>query len=96
MSGNYKSPGIYFSDSLQLTNYILDSGAKCHMTPQVSYFIPLLLEDTDKYIGFADGHQVTAKKNRQVQIKMCDDNGDSFIMKFHNVLLALDVCDSLL
>ena len=59
-------------------------------------FYTIFLEDTDKYIGFADGHQVTAKQNRQVQIKMCDDNRDSFIMKFHNVLLALDVCDSLL
>ena len=39
-----------FGDSLQLTNWILDSGEKCHMTPQVSDFIPGSLEDTDKYI----------------------------------------------
>ena len=48
------------------------------MTPQASYFIPGLLEDTDKYIEVADGHHVTENKKVQVQIKMCDDNGNFF------------------
>ena len=29
-----------YGDSLQLTNWILDSGATCHMTPEVTDFIP--------------------------------------------------------
>ena len=29
-----------YGDSSQLTNWILDSGTTCHMTPEVSYFIP--------------------------------------------------------
>ena len=29
-----------YGDSLQLTNWILDLGATCHMTPEVKYFIP--------------------------------------------------------
>ena len=29
-----------YGDSLQLTNWILDSGATCHMTPEVLDFIP--------------------------------------------------------
>ena len=49
MSGNDKCPGEHFVDSLKLTNWILDSGATCHMTPYVSDFIPGSLEDTDKY-----------------------------------------------
>ena len=49
-------------DSLQLTNWILDSRAMCHMTPEVSDFITGLLEDTDKHIEVADGHHVTEKK----------------------------------
>ena len=28
-------------------------------------------------------------------MKMCDDNGDTFIAKLHNVLLAQDLCDGL-
>ena len=40
MSGNDECPSEKFGDSLQLTNWILDSGATCHMTPEVSYFIP--------------------------------------------------------
>ena len=58
-------------------------------------FIPVSLEDTDKYIEVADGHNVTAKQKEQVQIKMCDDNGDPFIRMLHNVLLAPDLCDRL-
>ena len=64
------------------------------MTPEVSYFVPVSLEYTDKYIEVADGHHVTAKQKCQVQIKMCDDNGKPFIATFHNVLLAPDLCDN--
>ena len=62
---------------------------------QVSYFIPGSLEDTDKYIKFADGFHVTAKKKGQVQIKICDDNGDNFIATLHKIILAPDLCNSL-
>ena len=41
---------VKYGDSSQLTNWILDLGATCHMTPEVSDFIPVTLEDTDKYI----------------------------------------------
>ena len=64
-----------FGDSSQLTNFILDSGATCQMTPGVSDFIPGSLEYTDKHIEVADGHHVTEKQKGQLQIKMCDDNG---------------------
>ena len=77
---------------MQWTNWILDSGATCHTTPQVLYFIPGLLEDTDKYIEVADGHHVTAKQKGQVQIKICDNKGDTFILTLHNALLAPDIC----
>ena len=39
-----------------------------------------------------DGHHVTAEKKVQVQIKMCDDHGDTFIATLHNVLLAPELC----
>ena len=39
---------VKYRDSSQLTNWILDSGATCHMTPEVSDFIPGSLGDTDK------------------------------------------------
>ena len=65
------------------------------MKPEVSYFIPGSLEDTDKYIEVADGNHVTAKQKGQVRMKMCDDNGKPFIPTLHNVLLAPDLCDRL-
>ena len=65
------------------------------MTPWCLGFIPGSLENTDKHIEVADGHHVKAKQNGQVQIKMCDDNGDSFILTLHNVLLALDPSERL-
>ena len=95
MSSDEKREIKEYGDSLQLTNWILDSGATCHMTPEVSDFIPGLLEDMDKYIEVADRHHVTAKQKGQVQIQMCDDNGNTFITTLYNVLLAPDLCDRL-
>ena len=66
MSGNNTIFIRYFGDSSQFTNWVLDSGSACHMTPEVSDFIPGSLEDTDKYIEFSDGHHVTVKKKLQV------------------------------
>ena len=74
MSGNDECPGGNFGDSSQFTNWISDSVATCHMTPEVSDFITGSLEDTDKYMEFVDGHHVTAKQKCEVQIKMCGDN----------------------
>ena len=65
------------------------------MTPQVLDFIPGSLEDKDKYIEVSDGHQVTAKQKGQVQIKMCNDNVDTFIATLNNVLLETDICNIL-
>ena len=61
MSSNDERSSEKYGDSSQLTNWILDSGATCHMAPEVSDFIPGSLEDTDIYIVVADGHQVTGK-----------------------------------
>ena len=62
MSNNDVSENKDYGDSSQLTNWILDSGATCHMTPEFTDFIPGSLEDTDKFIEVADEHHVTAKK----------------------------------
>ena len=59
MSGNNKYLSGNFGDSSQLINWILDSGATCHMTPEVSDYISGSLEDTDKNIEVADGHHAT-------------------------------------
>ena len=40
MSNNDKCPSGDFGDSSQLTNWILNYGAPCHMTPDISDFIP--------------------------------------------------------
>ena len=40
ISSNDEHSSENYGESLQLTNWILDSGATCHMTPEVSYFIP--------------------------------------------------------
>ena len=82
-----------YDDSSQLTNWILDSGATCHMTPEVTDFIPGSLEDTDKFNEVLDKHHVTAKQKGSVRIQMFDDNGETFIATLYNVLLAPDLCD---
>ena len=40
MSGNGEISNRALCDSLQLTNWILDSESTCHMKPHVSDFIP--------------------------------------------------------
>ena len=50
MSDNDERSSKDFSESLQFTNWILDSGSTFHMTPHVSDFIPGSLEDTHKHI----------------------------------------------
>ena len=69
MSNDDVSENKDYGDSSQLTNWILDSGATCHMTPEVTDFIPGSLEDTDTFIEVADGHHVTAKKKDQYAYK---------------------------
>ena len=61
-----------------------------------SDFIPGSLEDTDKYIEVADGNHVMVKQKGQVQLRMCDDNRDTFIATLHYELLEPDLCDRLL
>ena len=40
ISSNDEQKSEKYGDSLQSTNWILYSGATCHMMPEVSYFIP--------------------------------------------------------
>ena len=95
MSSNDEYSSENYGDGSQLINWIWDLGATFHMTLEVSDFISGSLQDTDKYIEVADGHHVTSKQKGQVQIKMCNNNGKSFIATLHNVLLAPDLCDRL-
>ena len=95
MSSDDERKSGKYGDSSQLTNWILDSGATCHMTPEVTDLIPKSLEDTDKFIEVADEHHVTEKQKGEVRIQICDDNGNTFIATLYNVLLAPDLCDRL-
>ena len=95
MSSDDKGKNKDYGNSSQLTNWILDLGATCHMTPEVTDFIPGSLEDTDKFIEVSDGHHVTAKQKGSVRIQMCDNNGKTSVATLYNVLLAPDLCDRL-
>ena len=64
MSGNDKCPSGNFGDSSKLTNWILYSRATCHMTPEVSDFIPISLEYINKHIEAADRHRLKLKQKR--------------------------------
>ena len=66
MSNDDERKSIKYGDSSQLNNWIVDSGATCHLTPEVTDFIPGSLEDTDKFIEVTDGNHVTAKQEGSV------------------------------
>ena len=59
---NAENPTRNYGESSQLNNWILDSGATCHMTQDISYLIPGSLAETYKYIKVADANLVTVKK----------------------------------
>ena len=63
MSANDKFPGGNFGDTLQITNWVLNSGATGHTTPEVSDIITGWLEHMDKRIEVSDVHHITEKKN---------------------------------
>ena len=44
------------------------------MKQEVLEFIPGSLDDTDRNIEVADGHNVIAKQKKQVKIKICNNN----------------------
>ena len=89
MFDNYECPSGNFSENSQLTNWTLDYGTTCHMTQDVSDFIPGSLEDTDKHVEAEYVNHVTEKQKGKVRIKICDNNGDNFIVTIHNILLTL-------
>ena len=62
MSSDDEQKSGEYDESSQLTNWILDSGATCHMTLKVTDFVPGSLEDPDKFIEVADGYHVTEKR----------------------------------
>ena len=62
MSSNIEITRRSFGDSSQMTNCILDSGATCHNTTEISDFAPGSLLKTNKYIEVAYGNFVTAKQ----------------------------------
>ena len=61
--------GRHFGESLQLTNWILDSGATCHMALEILDFIMCLLVEIDKYIEVADVNFVIKKQTGESQNK---------------------------
>ena len=69
ISSNAESNRIYFGDRLQLTNLILDSGATCHMTPEILDFISISMVEMDKYIEVTDGNFITTKKQEKFKLK---------------------------
>ena len=95
MSIDEKRESKDYGDSSKSTNWILDSGSTCHMTLEVTDFIPGSLQDTDKFIEVADRNHVMAKQKGSVRIQMCNDNIKKFVATLYNVLLAPDLCDRL-
>ena len=62
MSTNAEITRRSYGDNSHLTNFILNLGETCKMTPDISDFIPGSLVETDKYIEVADGNFSQRKK----------------------------------
>ena len=69
MSDIENFPSGSIGDNYQFINLVLDSGAKCHITPVVSDFIPDSLEVTYKHIEVAEGHPMKEETKRTITNK---------------------------
>ena len=56
MSPNTEIRRRDYGYSSQPTNWISDSVMTCHITPEITYFLPGPLVETDKYIRVVDGN----------------------------------------
>ena len=65
MSSNDERKSVKYGDSSQLTNWILDLGETCHMTPEVSDFIPVSLEHTENTLKLRK--DITSRRNKKVK-----------------------------
>ena len=63
------------------------------MTPDISYFIPDLLVETDKYTEVSGGNFVTANQTEEIQIKIRNDNVKPLIDMLYCLLLTIDLCN---
>ena len=82
ISTNAEITGRYFGNSLQLTNWVLDSGTTCHMTPDISDYITGLLVETGKYNEVLDGIFFTTKQTGDVGNRYFPPNPIN-MMKIH-------------
>ena len=67
MSSNAERTRRYFGDSSQLTNWIVDSGETCHITPDISNNIPGSLVETDKYVEVS--YRYFSQRNKEEKFK---------------------------
>ena len=67
MSSDDQRKSVKYGDILKLTNWVLDSGATCHMTSEVSDFILGTLEDTDNTLKLQT--EITSRRNKKVKYK---------------------------
>ena len=92
MSNNAAIPRRDYGYSSQLTHWVLDSGATCHMTPDISYCIPAHLWKQIN-ISMLNMGIFHSKKNRISSNKMRDNNVKPFVATLNNLLLSPDLCN---
>ena len=90
---NMESTRRHFGEISHPINWILDSGVTCHLTLEISDFLPVSILEKDKYIEFSDVNFITETQTGVVKIKMSDDNDKLFIATLYNILLTPDLYD---
>ena len=71
-----------------LYNWVMDSGATCHMTPHESDFLPETVRSANKVVEVADGHTVPATLCGTVLVITSTDLGQKINLRIEDVLLV--------
>ena len=69
-----------------LNNWVMDSGATCHMTPYKNDFVNDSKNSEDKVVEVVDGYTVPAKSSGTIIIKTTSNQGDSINLRIKGVL----------
>jgi len=72
-------------DPRNLKNYLLDSGANQHMTPQFED-LEDVVEGKHLSVKVTNGHIIKCPATRMIKLEMLDDDGNTLEVKLYDVM----------
>ena len=69
-----------------LSNWVMDGGCKCHMTPILSDFLPNTFVHENKLVEVADNSSIPAESSGNIHLHVFKESHEKFILTLQNIL----------